>query len=263
MASWGAAGGRSTGASLMLPVVRPQALASLFAALGLVLASRPLVAQEPAAAAYRVTWGDAASVGTAGVLYLLPAALGLPHGAPSCAPCDPATLPGVDRWALRPVSETGDVASDVVLIGVAGFTAFAGLHGLPAQQWHGNFAVFANAASWTAASTEWLKVLVRRKRPVLYTTQAATSAADPESQQSFPSLHVSLPFAAATSYLVIARREHLPHRTRNTLLLYAGAVGVAALRVAAGQHFPTDVLAGAALGSGIGWLVPTIHPTQP
>ena len=235
---------------------------ALFAALGIVLASRPIVGQAPEVA-YRVTWRDAASVGTAGVLYVLPAALGLPHGAPSCAPCDPGTLPGVDRWALRPVSATGDVASDVVLAGVAGFTAFAGLHGLPAQQWHGNFAVFANTASWTAATTEWLKVVVRRKRPVLYTSDAVAAATDPESQQSLPSLHTSLAFAAATSYAVIARRQHLPHRRRNTLLLYAGAVGVAALRVAAGKHFPTDVLASAALGGGIGWVVPTLHPTQP
>jgi membrane-associated phospholipid phosphatase len=232
------------------------------AVLVFVVAVRPVVGQE-GAAPYRVSWGDAASVGTAGVFYLLPAALGLPHGAPACAPCDPATLPGVDRWALGPVSETGDVASDVLLFGVAGFTAFAGLHGLPTQQWHGNFAVFANAASWTSASTAWLKVLVRRKRPVLYTSGAVTAASDPESQQSLPSLHASLAFTAATSYLVIARRQHLPHRTRNSLLLYAGAVGVAALRVVAGEHFPTDVLTSAALGSGIGWLVPTIHPTQP
>ncbi len=229
-----------------------------------VLAMGPQVTMgQDAGHPYRVTWGDAASVGTAGVLYVLPAALGLPHGRPSCAPCDPATLPGVDRWALRPFPATGDAAGDVVLAGVAGFTAFAGLHGLPAQQWHGNFAVFANTASWTAASTEWLKVLVRRKRPVLYTSDAVTAASDPESLQSLPSLHTSLAFAAATSYMVIARRQHLPHRTRNTILLYAGAVGVAALRVAAGKHFPTDVLAGAALGSGIGWVVPTIHPTQP
>ena len=234
----------------------------LFAVLGLVLAPRPIVGQA-SAAPYRVTWGDAASVATAGVLYVLPAAVGLPHGAPSCAPCDPGTLPGADRWALRPISATADVASDVVLAGIAGFTAFAGLQGLPAQQWHGNFAVFASTASWTAATSEWLKVLVRRKRPVLYTSDAVTAASDPESQQSLPSLHASLAFAAATSYLVIARRQHLPHRTRNTLLLYAGAVGVAALRVAAGKHFPTDVLASAALGIGIGWVVPTIHPTQP
>ena len=234
----------------------------LFTMLGLVLAPRQIVGQAPAPP-YRVTWRDAVSVGTAGVLYVLPGALGLPHGAPSCAPCDPGALLGVDQWALHAVSATGDAASDVILAGVAGFTAFAGLHGLPAHQWHGNFAVFANTASWTAASTEWLKVLVRRKRPVLYTSDAVTAASDPESQQSLPSLHTSLAFAAATSYLVIARRQQLPHRARNTLLLYAGAAGVAALRVAAGQHFPTDVLAGAALGSGIGWVVPTIHPTQP
>src|SRR5207249_5722685 len=78
-----------------------------------------------------------------------------------------------------------------------------------------------------------------------------------------PSGHASVAFAAATTYWVLARRERLPHRTRNTIFLYAGAAGVAALRVAAGKHFPTDVLAGAALGSAVGWLVPTIHPTQP
>src|SRR2546422_2189805 len=84
-----------------------------------------------------------------------------------------------------------------------------------------------------------------------------------ESQQSLPSGHASLAFAAATSYLVLARRQHLRHRRRNAILLYAGAVGVSALRVAAGKHFPTDVAAGAALGSGIGWLVATIHPRVP
>src|SRR5438445_4872560 len=132
-----------------------------------------------------------------------------------------------------------------------------------AAQWRGNFAMLANAAAWTAASTEWLKVVIRRKRPVLYTSGAAAAAADRESQQSFPSTHASLAFAAATSYLVLARRQHLRHRTRNAILLYAGAVGVSALRVAAGKHFPTDVAAGAALGSGIGWLVATIHPRVP
>src|SRR2546428_568532 len=99
--------------------------------------------------------------------------------------------------------------------------------------------------------------------PVLYTSGAAAAVADRENQESLPSGHASLAFAAATSYLVLARRQHLPHRTRNAILLYAGAVGVSALRVAAGKHFPTDVAAGAALGSGIGWLSATVHPTSP
>jgi membrane-associated phospholipid phosphatase len=61
----------------------------------------------------------------------------------------------------------------------------------------------------------------------------------------------------------MARRERLPHRGRNAALLYAGALGVSALRVSAGKHFTTDVLGGAVLGAGIGWLVAKVHPTEP
>ena len=226
------------------------------------LAVRPVVGQE-GAAPYRVTWRDAASVGTAAALYVLPAALGLPDGAPSCAPCDPASLPGVDRWALRPLSATPATASGLLLAGVAGSAAFLSANGLAGAQARGNAAVLANSVTWTAATTEWVKVIVRRKRPILYTGDATAAAGDKKNQQSLPSGHTSVAFAAATSYWALARRERLPHRTRNTVLLYAGAVGVAALRVAAGKHFPTDVMTGAALGSGIGWLVTTIHPTQP
>jgi membrane-associated phospholipid phosphatase len=225
------------------------------------LPARPAPAQTAQAVRYRVSWLDAASVSAGGILYFTPSALGLPHSGPSCAPCDPATLPGIDRWALRPVSNAADVGSDVALAAVVGWTALAGLGGLPAAQWQGNLVTFANTASWTAATTEWLKVLVRRKRPVLYTSDAAAAATVRDNQLSMPGGHAALAFAAATSYLVVSGREHLAHRKRNVLLLYAGAVGVGALRVAAGQHFPTDIIAGAALGSGIGWLVPTIHPT--
>jgi len=210
---------------------------------------------------YTASWWDVGWVAGGGALYLAPVALSLPSGGPSCAPCDPATLPGIDRWVVRPVANGADVASYVVLAGVAGWTAWVGLRGLPADEWRGNFATFAEAASWTAASSEWLKVLVRRKRPVLYTSGAVAAAGSVENQESFPSMHTSLAFAAATSYFVVSRRQGLPHRARNTLMLYAAALAVGALRVASAQHFPTDVLAGAALGSGVGWLVPTIHPT--
>lgn len=150
-----------------------------------------------------------------------------------------------------------------MLAAVVGGTALAGLSGLPAEQWRGNLVVFANTATWTYAMTEWLKVGIRRERPVLYTDDAVAAASVRSNQMSMPGGHTALAFAAATSYFVISGRQHLAHRTRNTLLLYAGAIGVASLRVVAGKHFPTDCIAGAAIGSGIGWLVPTIHPTSP
>jgi len=84
-------------------------------------------------------------------------------------------------------------------------------------------------------------------------------AGDPDNQRSFPSSHTTVAFAAATAYVVVSGREHLRHRTRTALLLYGGALATGVLRVEAGQHFPTDVVAGAALGSGLGWLAARVH----
>ncbi len=214
-------------------------------------------------APYSVRWGDAVSVFAAGVAALIPEATKLPKAAPSCAPCDPASLPGVDRAALHTFSASASTASTALLAGVIGFAGVASLDGASAAQRRGHVVVFANSLAWTLAATDWMKVVVRRKRPVLYTAGAVGAAADPNNQRSFPSGHASIAFAAATTYLVMAQRERLPHRTRNAALLYAGALGVGTLRVAAGKHFPTDVAGGAALGAGIGWLTAKIHPKQP
>jgi len=230
------------------------ALALVFVA----VASRPATAQQ----SYRVTWWDAASVAAATALGVIPETAHLPRGLPPCAPCDPSSLPGIDHAALHTFSGPAGTASTVLLAGVAGFAGLASRAGAPAGGLRGHVAVFANAVAGTFATTEWLKVLVHRSRPVLYTAAAPAAASDPDNRRSFPSGHAAVAFAVATSYVVLAGRERLPHRTRNAVLLYAGAFGVAALRVAAGQHFPTDVAGGAALGTGMGWLVARLHPTN-
>ena len=212
---------------------------------------------------YRANWADVAAVAVTGVVAVLPGILKLPKGPPSCAPCDPSGLLGIDQSVIGRNSALARNSSTVLLLGVGGIASYLSAHDVSSPQARGNLAVLANSISWTAASTEWLKVLVRRERPVLYTSGAAAAATDPDNQRSFPSGHTSVAFALATSYLVLANREHLPHRTRNAMLLYGGATGVGVLRTQGGSHFPTDVLAGAALGAGIGWLVATIHPTLP
>jgi membrane-associated phospholipid phosphatase len=225
----------------------------------LTVAARPAASQR----AYRVAWWDAASVLAAGVLSVIPEAAGLPRGAPPCAPCDPAAVPDIDRAALHTFSGPAAAASSALLVGVVGVSGLASLDGASPAQVRGHAAVYANALAWTLAASQWVKVLGHRSRPVLYTAGAAAAASDPDSRRSFPSTHAALAFAAATAYVAMAARERLPHRTRNAVLLYAASLGVAALRVSAGQHFPTDVAGGAALGAGIGWLAARVHPTGP
>jgi len=219
----------------------------------------PAAGQGP----YRLTWWDAASVTGAGALAVLPAVLDLPHGLPSCAPCDPTSVPGIDRAGLRTFSGGAATASNVLLAGLVGGAGLAVLRGVEPAQARGNAAVLLNSLAWTTAATDWLKVIVHRNRPILYTAAAPAAAPLRESRVSFPSGHAAVAFSAATTYLVIAQREHRLHRARNAVLLYAGATGVAVLRVAGGKHFPSDVAGGALLGSGIGWLVARVHPTKP
>ncbi|PYO26770.1 MAG: hypothetical protein DMD73_11560 [Gemmatimonadetes bacterium] len=225
----------------------------------LTVAARPAATQDP----YRVAWWDAASVLAAGGLSLIPEVAGLPPGAPPCAPCDPASLSGIDHAALHTFSGPAGTASTLLLAGVIGFSGLASLEGASPAQVRGHAAVYANGLAWTLAASQWLKVLAHRSRPVLYTADAPGAASDPDSRRSFPSTHAALAFAASTAYVVMARRERLPHRTRNAVLLYAASLGVATLRVSAGQHFPTDVAGGAALGATLGWLAARVHPTGP
>jgi membrane-associated phospholipid phosphatase len=218
------------------------------------------VAQGPI---YRSSWADVAAVAGTGVVGLLPGFLKLPKGAPSCAPCNPSGLPGIDRWVVGKSSPLARDGSTVLVLGVGGIATYLAAHDRSATQARGNVAVIANSISWTAVSTDWLKVAFQRKRPVLYASGAVAAASAPDSRRSFPSGHTAIVFAVATSYLVMANREHLPHRTRNATLLYGGATGVGALRMIGGSHFPSDVLGGAVLGAGIGWLVAAVHPKSP
>jgi len=211
------------------------------------------LAQAPA---YRDGWRPWTAAAGAAAFAALPAVLHLPRGAAPCAPCNPATLSGIDRWVVRLDSRGAGTASNVVLVGVVG-------GGLLASKTGGNAAMMANAVTFTSLTTEWTKALAHRSRPVMYTTQAPAAAAGRDNRRSFPSGHTATAFAVATSYAVMAHRQHLPHATRNDILLFTGAAGVGAMRVAAGRHFVTDVIGGAVLGAAVGWVTAHVFPTEP
>jgi membrane-associated phospholipid phosphatase len=89
-----------------------------------------------------------------------------------------------------------------------------------------------------------VKLVVRRPRPVLEGLPALGGA---PSSLSFPSAHATSSFACATAMTRIAPEA---------ALLFILAAAIAACRPYLGMHYPSDVIAGAVLGTALGLVVP-------
>ena len=89
-----------------------------------------------------------------------------------------------------------------------------------------------------------VKLIVRRPRPVLDGLPPLGGA---PSSLSFPSAHATSSFACATAMTRIAPEA---------AVLFVLATGIAACRPYLGMHYPSDVLAGAVLGTALGLIVP-------
>jgi len=103
-----------------------------------------------------------------------------------------------------------------------------------------------------------LKNNITRFRPWYY----GDSVPGPDSRHdSFPSGHTCSAFLAATFLSTTFSLEHPDSRWRWPIVFgsHALAAGIGALRIVSGMHFFTDVVAGAAIGSLYGWLIPTLH----
>jgi membrane-associated phospholipid phosphatase len=145
------------------------------------------------------------------------------------------------RWHSQPAEEAvarfsrlGEHGAIWLAIGAAGYV----LDQPRRPQWRRATGTVARAY----ALNTLIKLAVRRRRPELPGLPGLPALTSTPTQLSFPSAHAATSFAGALVYT----RLGLP-----VLPLYALAKGLGISRLYLGVHYPSDVLAGALLGTAV------------
>ncbi|MDP2956119.1 MAG: phosphatase PAP2 family protein [Longimicrobiales bacterium] len=188
------------------------------------------------------------------------------------AALSPDDINSFDRTAARSWSKAWGDRSDQsrdALLGAAVLVSFAPQ--VLGGRWKESVTLgvmFTEAFLLVEGATYTAKELAGRKRPWVYNTSLSVDERHALSQsrprdvrRSFFSGHTSAAFTLAT--LMSTVYGDVYGRSAASDALWAASLSAAALtgyaRVKAGQHYPSDVLVGAAVGSAVGILVPSLH----
>lgn len=183
------------------------------------------------------------------------------RAAPALIPLEPADIDQVnplDREWMLPYSKQAETVSTILEYSSAALPVLMSLAYDPNSALS-SAVVYAESLSLAFGAKNVLKYLFPRYRPYVYSGGAP--GMDPsEDEQSFPSGHATIAFTAAafSAYLYF---QGLP-QTSNYLPFVIANFGLAGLtasyRVVSGMHFLTDVLAGAAIGTFCGFVIPAL-----
>lgn len=182
-----------------------------------------------------------------------------------CHWCDSNALDDRARelsWTNR---EAARVTSDVISYGIApvaaaGFLTAGALADQRASDLTIDLLIVAESAVIAGVSGDLIRVLTGRERPWIADLADKQDVERPEQNNlSFISGHSATAFALAVSSGTVAtwRRRRIAPAVWATGLTLAAATSY--LRIAAEQHYLTDVLAGIGSGVAIGLAVPYLH----
>lgn len=175
-------------------------------------------------------------------------------------PLDDSMVLSFDRSFMYPYSKQWSIVSDVTQFS-SFFAPTALMLSAPKEDWLRLGFTYSVASIIAYGTRELLKETVNRSRPYMYDPRTpSTLVKDPDNNRSFPSGHTVMAFTGAsflaTTY--ITRYPNSPYKIPVVVGSFILASATGALRVASGNHFVTDVLAGAAIGTLCGVLIPLL-----
>jgi membrane-associated phospholipid phosphatase len=177
-------------------------------------------------------------------------------------PCDVNEINSFDRPVVGNHDENLDRLSDVTVAAAVAIPVIADGMDLGLTKEFGEDAlVYIESLTINATLVTLAKYQVQRPLPLTYEGEPSLINS-PRGYRSFYSGHTSTTFAALTSAAYTYNLRNGPHLWP---WITTGLVGtsVAYERIQAGKHFYTDVIVGAAVGTGIGFLVPWLHSRHP
>jgi len=181
---------------------------------------------------------------------------------------DEGDVPGFERFACRLYSRAADDMSDRTLNLARAVPVLVSILSIRSSgdSWRRvlviEWLLYVESSALVLGLTKTAKETFRRRRPYVYNPAVpAAKRSSADASRSMWSGHAAQAFNAA----VFAGYTFQEYEPESPLVKYVWGIGLtcaaatAALRVRAGQHFPTDVAAGAAVGSFLGWFVPRLH----
>lgn len=165
-----------------------------------------------------------------------------------------------DRVFMNPYSDSLHlVATGLVVVELLSPAILAATS---TNEWFTIGTMYAEAFLLSYGIKDTVKALVNRPRPYMYSEGYPQKKVDDGDWcKSWPSGHTTNAFLGAgfTSYVFCKYFPDSPWRFAVIGGTYALAAATGILRIASGNHFLTDVLTGAIIGTACGILVPAIH----
>ncbi len=177
---------------------------------------------------------------------------------------DRSSINSFDQWATYRYSPEAAKISDILMYSSAVAPVSLSLTSMGSKEPLTMTAMHLETLLLNGGVTYLMKNLFRRTRPFVYNDDPRIPNSlrlSHTARRSFPSGHTSTAFASMVFLATVYGKMYPDSEARNWVwagcLTTAGLTGY--LRYAAGYHYPSDILAGAALGAFTGWLVPQLH----